>query len=465
METNVQDLLNKYEEIYLSRSRDFNALTTVHLSENDHTNILREILNMQVNGKKPFMESFVRDVLGIDYKECYKLVAKTQIASIGNNEKGFIDLLIEGDDIKIVIENKVCGAPDMPYQLSRYYFSFVYEKNILHYYFRTNEDKEFIEQCNYWHDNNRQISKDKVYIVYLSETADKIPDKKSIPESMRDDLSNDKHYIPISYEEHIYDWLKTKVLSQVTDKTSNAYMSIILYLCEMENIFTSNAGQNQWYLETGKSFIAEIYKAENAETNIKKYETLDAIYKDLKAAAKKKVYKENSILTDLIYCVLCWRNNVFGQFAPNKWIVYCNGTEIKLYPTRWKEKYGASIHFLFNNLNNDKKRNKITRAFDFNIQNDVCKKYIHTLSNEKKYKEVLTAMIDSTNKFIRNGKRATISYQESKTTTNWHLRFDSQKIENKIRQWDPENPEPFFSAFVGLEQIQYLVKYIDDNFK
>ena len=52
METNVQDLLNKYEEIYLSRSRDFNALTTVHLSENDHTNILCEILNMKVGDKK-----------------------------------------------------------------------------------------------------------------------------------------------------------------------------------------------------------------------------------------------------------------------------------------------------------------------------------------------------------------------------------------------------------------------------
>lgn len=82
METDVQDILNKYEDIYLSlsRSRDFNALTTVHLSENDHTNILCEILNMKVDGKRPFMESFVCDVLGIITDLPYeKLVAKTQI--------------------------------------------------------------------------------------------------------------------------------------------------------------------------------------------------------------------------------------------------------------------------------------------------------------------------------------------------------------------------------------------------
>ena len=94
METNVQDLLNKYEEIYLSRSRDFNALTTVHLSENDHTNILCEILNMKVGDKKPFMESFVREVLGMDYNECDILVAKTQVQAISAKGLGFIDLLI-----------------------------------------------------------------------------------------------------------------------------------------------------------------------------------------------------------------------------------------------------------------------------------------------------------------------------------------------------------------------------------
>ena len=476
METNVQDLLNKYEEIYLSRSRDFNALTTVHLSENDHTNILCEILNMKVGDKKPFMESFVREVLGMDYNECDILVAKTQVQAISAKGLGFIDLLIVGNGKHIIVENKVCGAGDGPFQLARYYFSYIkededYLKQLLKKCsweeFKQDEKKyaeKLQDSYNEWWNKKIYVNNTDLYIVYLTDIADKQPSKNSLPKDLKDRLRN--HYIPISYEEDIYDWLKTKVLPQVPyGKNGDAVNSIILYRRELENILASNAAQNQWYLETEQvqDFIKKIYHAPDSQTNVQKYERLDAIYKNLTEAAKLDEYKDNSILSDLISCVLCWRNNVFGQFAPEGWTVYCDGTYIKFYPTRWLEKYGGTtacnIHFLFNNW----QKENVT-IFDFNIHGDACKKYIHTLSNEKKYEEVLTAM-DSTNEFIRNGKRATISYQESKTTTNWHLRFDSQKIENKIRQWDPENPEPFFSAFVGLEQIQNLVKYIDDNFK
>ena len=123
METNVQDLLNKYEEIYLSRSRDFNALTTVHLSENDHTNILCEILNMKVGDKKPFMESFVREVLGMDYNECDILVAKTQVQAISAKGLGFIDLLIVGNGKHIIVENKERDAEEETKQKKKKYYT------------------------------------------------------------------------------------------------------------------------------------------------------------------------------------------------------------------------------------------------------------------------------------------------------------------------------------------------------
>jgi hypothetical protein len=425
---------------------------------------------MKVDGKRPFMESFVCDVLGIITDLPYeKLVAKTQIASIGNNEKGFIDLLIEGDDIKIVIENKVCGAVDMPYQLSRYYFSFVYDQKILDKYFSPNEDKEFIEQCsNYWHDNNRQISKgiskDKVYIVYLSENADKIPGETSIPEQMRDVLLTEQHYIPISYEEHIYDWLKTKVLPLIPyGKSGDAHMSIILYLRELENIFASNTSQNQWYLETKElqDLIREITK--ECQTNVKKYTTLDNIYKNLTEEAKKEEYKDNSILTDLISCVLCWRNNVFGQYATEGWTVYCDRTYIKFYPTRWKEKYGGStacnIHFLFNNWNKD---NKVA-IFDFNIHGDACKNYIITKQDEA-YKSFYKEISSYTNEWNKDDDQ--IKDKSDIKKNQWHLRFDTNK---KKVNWKPNDDEDaikkFFRVFVENKEIQNLVKYIDDNFK
>ena len=115
---NIDNIISQYRDIYKSKVRDFNVLTTVHLSENDHTNILCEILNMKDGKEKPFMKSFVEEVLDIEYAEDF--VAKTQIASIGINDKGYIDLLLESPKTCIVIENKVCGAGDMDYQLFRY---------------------------------------------------------------------------------------------------------------------------------------------------------------------------------------------------------------------------------------------------------------------------------------------------------------------------------------------------------
>ena len=478
METNVQDLLNRYEEIYLSRSRDFNALTTVHLSENDHTNILREILNMQVNGKKPFMESFVRDVLGITGKMDYNnFVAKTQVQAISAKGLGFIDLLIEGNGKHIIVENKVCGAGDGPFQLARYYFSYIkededYLKQLLKECswdeFKQDE-KKYAEKLQdsyneWWNDKDKNyVNNTDLYIVYLTDIADKQPSENSLPKDLKEKLGN--LYIPISYEEDIYDWLKTKVLPQVPyGKNGDAVNSIILYLRELENILASNAAQNQWYLETEQvqDFIKKIYHAPDSQTNVQKYERLDDIYKNLTEAAKLDEYKDNSILSDLISCVLCWRNNVFGKFAPEGWTVYCDGTYIKFYPTRWKEKYGGltacNIHFLFNNWQEEN-----VTILDFNIHGDACKKYIHNLSPEQ-YSKVLEDIKKYTNSFVRK-KKVTFDYDSARKTINWHLRFDSQRIESKIGQWNPENPEPFFSEFVGLEQIQNLVKYVDDNFK
>ena len=474
METNVQDLLNKYEEIYLSRSRDFNALTTVHLSENDHTNILREILNMKVDGKKPFMESFVRDVLGITGKMDYNnnnLVAKTQVQAISAKRLGFIDLLIVGNGKHIIVENKVCGAGDGPFQLARYYFSYIkgdedYLKQLLKECrwdeFKQDEKKyaeKLQDSYNEWWNKKNYVNNTDLYIVYLTDIADKQPSKNSLPKDLKDKLGN--HYIPISYEKHIYDWLNIKVLPHVPFGTGYAHMSIILYLRELENILASNAAQNQWYLETGKSFIDEIYKDRKAETNIEKYKILDAICNDLTQAANQKAYEDNSILRDLRSCVLCWRNNVFGQFAPEGWTVYCDGTYIKFYPTRWKEKYGGStacnIHFLFNNW----QKENVT-IFDFNIHGDACKKYIITM-NTKEYKSFYNKISSHT-----KGWNKVDDQIEDKSTikkNQWHLRFDTNK---KKVEWMPNDNEAittFFRELVESNEIQKLVKYIDDNFK
>lgn len=488
METNVQDLLNKYEEIYLSRSRDFNALTTVHLSENDHTNILREILNMQVNGKKPFMESFVRDVLGITGKMDYNnLLAKTQVQAISAKRLGFIDLLIDGNGKHIIVENKVCGAGDGPFQLARYYFSYIkWDEDDLKQLLKEcsweefkQDEKKYAEKLqdsyNEWWNKKNYVNNTDLYIVYLTDIADKQPSKNSLPEDLKEKLGN--HYIPISYEEDIYDWLKTKVLPQVPyGKNGDAVNSIILYLRELENILASNAAQNQWYLETEQvqDFIKRIYYATDSPTNVQKYERLDDIYKDLTKAAKLDEYKDNSILSDLISCVLCWRNNVFGKFAPEGWKVYCACNYITFYPTRWLEKYGGTtsscIHFIFTNWNNC----GFGRKFNLDIHNSACKNYMDDEETYDKRQRALMACVQhiidkNQDPDLINHEKAQKSYLKS-NHYNWHLYFDPEKIRNELGiRWDPnaedKKIEAFFKKFVEYNEIQEIVDYIDKNFQ
>lgn len=477
----VDELIKAYETIYLDRTRDFNALTTVHLSENDHTNILCEILNMKVGDKKPFMESFVREVLGLTSLDCKKLVAKTQQQAISAKGLGFIDLLIEGDGKYIIIENKVCGAGDGPFQLARYYFSYIDNYNNFRELLNDCSWGEFkkdeqnyamnleTQYNNWWRTERKSIDPLNLYIVYLTDTTDKEPSKNSFPDDLKNAL--DKHYIPISYEEHIYDWLKNTVLPKIPfGKTGDAHNSIILYLRELENIFASNTAQNQWYLETCEAFIKKNI-INNVQGNDEMYKALNKEYSDLKEIAKIDEYKDNSILMDLISCVLCWRNNVFGKYAPEGWTVYCVGIYVIFYPTRWLEKFGgttySNIHFILTNWEDgdDKKR-----KMNFDIDYSACRKYL--MKDEKIYGIHYNALMAKTEKIritdqdpdLVNFKAAEGKFKRS-NHYYWHIFLDPEKIATK---WDPNNDEAikkFFQNFVECDEIKKVIDYIDSAFK
>ena len=469
----VDELINAYEPIYLTRTRDFNALTTVHLSENDHTNILCEILNMKVGDKKPFMESFVREVLGMDYNECDILVAKTQVKSKGNKNIGYIDLLIEEKDnpkTRIIVENKVCGAGDVHNQLARYYYTYTDVELPTEYKKIETEINEFR--------NEKGITpsdETNVWIVYLTDVTkvdddtEKTPAEDSIKLTVLDTISKAGKYIHISYEEHIYDWLKNKVLPLIPyGKSGDAHNSIILYLRELENILASNTAQNQWYLETCEAFIKNIIN--NVQGNDEMYKALNKEYSNLKEIAKIDEYKDNSILMDLISCVLCWRNNVFGKYAPEGWTVYCVGIYVIFYPTRWLEKFGgttySNIHFTLTNWNGDDKKHKM----NFDIDYSACRQYL--MKDEKIYgshydqlmAQTKNIRITDQDRDLVNFKAAAEKFKKS-NHYYWHIFLDPEKIATK---WDPNDDEAikkFFRNFVECDEIKKVIDYIDSAFK
>ena len=431
----IDELINGYRSIYESKVRDFNVLTTVHLSENDHTNILCEILNMKDGDQKPFMKSFVKDVLCIDLLYYDHFVAKTQIKSIGNNKKGYIDLLLESPSIYIVIENKICGAGDMDNQLIRYYYTYVKPG-----------DNEEIPNINnqvqrYWKEK-KQIIQNDVFIVYLTETMDKQPNTKSLPNDFKNQI--DKHYIQISYEEHIYDWLKNKVLPKIPyGKTGDAHNSIILYLRELENILGINTAQNESYLEDKR--IRTLLSVDDRENKCKEQFTfLDYLYNEL--LKKQKTDDENHedyILSDLLNCVSCYRTNVYGQFAPNGWTVYAADQYLTIFQTKWIEKFGgkktSGVHFTMTK---------------WRTKNAELELGIHGAAKK--------AYIDETSKKLIKEKLGEDIWKEIKKDNKY---FDVNLSIKKIGTWDPKNPKAFFDAFVENENIKSFVKLAENDFK
>lgn len=218
----------KFEEvasgILAENGSDINLLSAVHLSENDHTNILWQILRVRHHEEYPFLKSFCDKVLHLryeDYFDCalqigsgtqYQAIALKCSKGTKNDAKGYIDLLLKGEKTVVVIENKVCGAADISEQLVRYYHSFVPLQESDTYYEKIKD-----AYADYHAKHSDAYGKENVFMVYLTQ------DGKEPSEQSAFDLPAKlgRHFIAISYissdDEHksIVDWLKEDVLPNV----------------------------------------------------------------------------------------------------------------------------------------------------------------------------------------------------------------------------------------------------------
>lgn len=278
---------------------DVNFLDCIHLSENDHTNILWQILQYKRHGQYPFLKSFVEDVLGLPYYQNFgvdePLVSPsgTQCRAIGLGDKkeptGFIDLLLKSPRKVFIIENKVCGAGDMDWQLLRYYYSFVtYERNA-NIPSIQNNSKNFETLYDNFKENTKETCKaDDVFLIYLTKDGSKEPEEKSIG-NLRKTIGD--RYIPVSYfgddyddRKCIFNWLKEDVLPNVPYIESGHFLqSLILYVNYLENSFDDGGNM---------PLDASLYKKLEIENlNIK---DLIFAYKEEFNNNKKNTRKENS---------------------------------------------------------------------------------------------------------------------------------------------------------------------------
>ena len=324
-----------YYETYVKTRVIDNLFEVIHISENDHTNILAQIFGIKINNDKPFIKSFLYN-LGIETRN-KNLTVSTQSQAISLNGVGYIDLLITvGEDTAVVVENKVCGATDTQYQLQRYYCSLRKDEQAA---------TAFIDKFHeYWKDEHRKEYKD-IHIVYLTSDGSKsVPTDSdttknySITKQLKESLGEKFH--EVNYLTNVLSWLYDDVLPKLPVK-GNILNSIKLYVDYLEQALCINDTANNEWLRDEK--LKELFNVKDG-VEVSRFCEFDRLYKEL--IRMKKANKDDSPTTGYLYDeltkrILCFRNSIFSKMAPEGWDVYATTGYIKVFKPEWKESFGG----------------------------------------------------------------------------------------------------------------------------
>lgn len=191
---NISFWLNIASEFGISREKElqkypyrFNLINELRANENAHTRILLLLLSYKEGGNYRFLRSF-NDML---CRTCNIYTLQNQKWNpIITYNKDYIDGLIEdkSKEYAIIIENKICNAPDQYKQIERYY------KKVI----------------------NKGVKKECIFVVYLTLDGSKKVSKYSLPDSLRKEL--ERNFVEMNYKDNILPWLKSDILPNIMRK-------------------------------------------------------------------------------------------------------------------------------------------------------------------------------------------------------------------------------------------------------
>ena len=396
-------MIEKYKKE--NNSNDFLLFDLAHANENAHTKVLLWLLSYKENGKYIFLPSFLK-LLNISYETCENYNASDQKTAIGNKGTGFIDLYIEGEENKIIIENKIYGAADTERQLARYVATV---QGIAQSIEVDDEQEKSFED---WYDklcddNNSDINIDeKIYVIYLTADGTKYPDDRrkdkknfSFPNKLGE-LLNDR-FIPINYTDHILPWLE---LEYDNNKNWNK---------------TIKSGLIQ-YIEYLKFFLSAGKKSNVVEQYVDTYKDFVPFMRNLK-----------------------YLYNKYGKKTDNK------GTVIPLF----KEMMSASESKFFTNLSNDWHVHVLLNSII--LYNESWAKI-----DGRKYTILTLHLVASNSNYLNNnGECDKLKWRLEVD----HLNVDGNKINTKKSKCDYSNHDKTFWFKLDGLKLKDFVAFEDNN--
>lgn len=213
-----------------------NLLDTVYVNENVHSRILRLILQYHRNRENPFFESFLR------IKKIAAILPNDLSPGSPHffNERDRIDLLIEGKDYAIIVENKIYWAEDQDKQIERYLFS-----------------------CLDRFDENR------IFVLYLTADGSKRVSDKSLTEKARQILGLDGcgakgRFAEISFKYDILPWLRESIKVSVKGEYRQINAALIQYADYLSGLFGTRESKSKYNRKVMAAFENEGIKSISA---------------------------------------------------------------------------------------------------------------------------------------------------------------------------------------------------------
>lgn len=270
----IIDMSDKVSDIIKRCSKDkpfhlnvIEAACRGFLKETGHSLILADMLRHPAI-QKSFLERF----LNIDHEEM-EVTAETDR----------VDVALKGDDMFVIIENKVNGAEEQQSQVYRY----VHDIGICKYKFKLSQ----------------------IYVLYLNPIDRALPSERSLCDEKSENNVFDKigkdHYRVLSYKSDIINWLRGVLIEQEQHVVS----AMDQYIDYLENRFHTTPMDTKMNEEIKRSILRDLKVEE--KSSIEKMqaikdlqEKIDVFQTELKTVVKTEVSNE---------LMLKWKHDIVSE--------------------------------------------------------------------------------------------------------------------------------------------------------
>ena len=270
----IIDMSDKVSDIIKRCSKDkpfhlnvIEAACRGFLKETGHSLILADMLRHPAI-QKSFLERF----LNIDHEEM-EVTAETDR----------VDVALKGDDMFVIIENKVNGAEEQQSQVYRY----VHDIGICKYKFKLSQ----------------------IYVLYLNPIDSALPSERSLCDEKSENNVFDKigkdHYRVLSYKSDIINWLRGVLIEQEQHVVS----AMDQYIDYLENKFHTTPMDTKMNEEIKRIILRDLKVEE--KSSIEKMqaikdlqEKIDVFQTELKTVVKTEVSNE---------LMLNWKHDIASE--------------------------------------------------------------------------------------------------------------------------------------------------------